>query len=200
MQDLAQESLDGSTLWSPLEQTQTARSERSDAGNLSLQNIDSMSVGTPLHDRNFNNSPRSSPPLGEDQTSGISNRRMSDKISNGRPNIGILAQKSRANEELLDHSPPTQTAKHSTSRIQEVADVIGEAKREMSKAIQRERSSRPLPIIRPDPDHQPDETLTIRFQESVDHELQSRRMNARDWLRLGMWWLLKVISPRQTKP
>lgn len=44
-------------------------------------------------------------------------------------------------------------------------------------------------------DHQPDDILKEQFQNLVDDELRLRGLDARDWLRVATWWLLKVPIP-----
>ena len=85
----------------------------------------------------------------------------------------------------------TSTKPH---KPQDVGEVIADAMKTLSIVRQKEQSARPLRIVRPDPQHQPDEALKQRFQQLVDEELMIRRLNARDWLRVATWWLLKVIQ------
>lgn len=75
---------------------------------------------------------------------------------------------------------------------QDVGEAVAEAIKELSKIRQKEQSSRPLRIVRQDPVHRPDDSLKERFQRLADDELRIRRLNARDWLRVATWWLLKV--------
>lgn len=72
--------------------------------------------------------------------------------------------------------------------------AVADAKRELLTIIQREQSSRPLKVPQQDPKRTPDPSLSAIFQKYADDELQIRRLNARDWLRVATWWLLKVIS------
>ena len=76
-----------------------------------------------------------------------------------------------------------------------VVELVADAMRELSKIREKEQSLRPLRIERQDKDHQPDDTLKEQFQNLVDDELRLRRLNARDWLRVATWWLLKVPIP-----
>ncbi len=78
------------------------------------------------------------------------------------------------------------------SKAPEVVDVVAEAMQELARVRQKEQSARPLRIVRQDPVHRPHDTLTKRFQELADDELKIRRLNARDWLRVATWWLLKA--------
>lgn len=84
----------------------------------------------------------------------------------------------------------TTTARH--EKAQNVGEVVADAMKTLSLIRQKEQSARPLRIVRQDPQHTPDQALKMRFQELVDDELKIRRLNARDWLRVATWWLLKV--------
>lgn len=75
----------------------------------------------------------------------------------------------------------------------DLIEVVAEAKRELSKIRQKEQLQRPLRIVRQDKDHQPNDDLKKEFQQLVEDELQIRRLNTRDWLRVATWWLLKVL-------
>lgn len=74
----------------------------------------------------------------------------------------------------------------------DLIEVVADAKRELSKIRQKEQAQRPLRIVRQDKDHQPDDDLKEKFQQHADDELQIRRLNTRDWLRVATWWLLKA--------
>ena len=93
---------------------------------------------------------------------------------------------------LLSSSGESTTAKQ--DKPQNVGEAVAEAMKTLSLIRQKEQSSRPLRVIRQDPQHAPDEALKKRFQDLVDDELKIRRLNARDWLRVATWWLLKVDS------
>lgn len=77
---------------------------------------------------------------------------------------------------------------------QNVGEVVADAMKTLSLIRQKEQSARPLRIVRQDPQHAPDDALKKRFQDLVNDELQIRRLNARDWLRVATWWLLKVST------
>ena len=78
------------------------------------------------------------------------------------------------------------------SKAPNVNDVVAEAMQELVRVRQREQSARPLRIVRQDPVHRPPDALKEHFQEFADDELKIRRLNARDWLRVATWWLLKA--------
>ena len=78
------------------------------------------------------------------------------------------------------------------SKAPNVNDVVAEAMQELVRVRQREQSARPLRIVRQDPVHRPPHALKEHFQEFADDELKIRRLNARDWLRVATWWLLKA--------
>lgn len=79
-----------------------------------------------------------------------------------------------------------------SSRPQDVSEVVADAMKTLSIIKQKEQSARPLGIVRPDPKHQADEGLKQLFQQHVDDEREIRRLNARDWLKVATWWLLKA--------
>lgn len=78
------------------------------------------------------------------------------------------------------------------SKAPNVNDVVAEAMQELARVRQREQSARPLRIVRQDLIHRPHDALKERFQELAEDELKIRRLNARDWLRVATWWLLKA--------
>lgn len=75
-----------------------------------------------------------------------------------------------------------------------VIQAVAEAMKELSKIKQREQSSRPPRLVPEDPDRRPNSMLSERFHQLADEELQIRRLNVKDWLRVATWWLLKVKS------
>lgn len=76
--------------------------------------------------------------------------------------------------------------------VPNVFEAVAEAMRELSRIRIREQSSRPLRIVPQDPVHRPDDALKAKFLALANDELKIRRLNARDWLRVATWWLLKV--------
>lgn len=78
------------------------------------------------------------------------------------------------------------------SKAPNVDVVVAEAMQELARVRQQEQSARPLRIVRQDPVHRPHDALRERFQELAEDELKIRRLNARDWLRVATWWLLKA--------
>lgn len=79
------------------------------------------------------------------------------------------------------------------SKTRIVEEVVADARRQLVTVRQREQSSRPLKVVGQDPQRTPDPALSALFQKSANDELQIRRLNARDWLRVATWWLLKVL-------
>lgn len=69
--------------------------------------------------------------------------------------------------------------------------VLDSAMGELASIRQKERQSRPLRL----PDRQkvpmPDEELKKQFEQSAQTEMEYRKLNTKDWLRIGTWWLLK---------
>ncbi|KAL9099199.1 MAG: hypothetical protein Q9163_005264 [Psora crenata] len=78
------------------------------------------------------------------------------------------------------------------SKDPEVQVVVAQAMQELAKIRQKEQSARPLRVVRQDPVHQPNDALKARFEQLAEDELKIRRLNARDWLRVATWWLLKA--------
>ena len=74
----------------------------------------------------------------------------------------------------------------------DISEVVAGAMEELSRIRQRERATRPLRIVPQDAVHRPEEALKARFHELANEELEIRRLNAKDWLRVATWWLLKV--------
>ena len=69
--------------------------------------------------------------------------------------------------------------------------ILDSAVEELASVRQKERQSRPLRL----PDRQrmpkPDEELKKRFEQSAKTEMEYRKLNTKDWLKIGTWWLLK---------
>ena len=78
------------------------------------------------------------------------------------------------------------------SKDLDVQEVVAEAMQELARIRQKEQFARPLRVVRPDPVHQPADALKTRFQQLAEDELKIRRLNAKDWLRVATWWLLKA--------
>ncbi|KAL8685858.1 MAG: hypothetical protein Q9218_007501 [Villophora microphyllina] len=73
-----------------------------------------------------------------------------------------------------------------------VMDAVAEAMQELSRVRKQEQSARPLRIVHEDPIHRADDALKERFLQLAEEELRIRRLNAKDWLRVATWWLLKA--------
>lgn len=71
-------------------------------------------------------------------------------------------------------------------------EIISEAKEKISKYVHKEQSNKRLKVRPQDPLHTPDESLKEHFQSLANEEMEYRRINIREWLRLGTWWLLKA--------
>lgn len=88
--------------------------------------------------------------------------------------------------EVYDSSPPKyveQTA---------VMDAVSNAMQQLQQIRLREQLHRPLRYEPRDKFHQPDAELVRKFYSSAYNELKIRRPNISDWLRIAVWWLLKV--------
>ena len=170
-----------------------------------------------LVESNMGASPESTPSMSSEDTSEVApaspitprHKRQWTPISTGRARPGgsfstdrdlkTFAPNSINSGDLGDDFPQkptrprrgdTTTARH--EKAQNVGEVVADAMKTLSLIRQKEQSARPLRIVRQDPQHTPDQALKKRFQELVDDELKIRRLNARDWLRVATWWLLKV--------
>ena len=95
--------------------------------------------------------------------------------------------------QLADQANDITAIRTAESRTRFVEEAVADARRELVTVRQREQTSRPLKIVNQDPERMPDPALRALFQRSADDELQIRRLNARDWLRVATWWLLKVL-------
>jgi len=73
----------------------------------------------------------------------------------------------------------------------DLAEVVADAMQELSMIRQKEQSSKPLKIRPQDPVHRPSESLKEYFSADASDEMQYRKLNTRDWLRVATWWLLK---------
>lgn len=87
---------------------------------------------------------------------------------------------------------PKPSAHGLGSRDPEIQEVVAEAMKELIKIRHKEQSAKPLRVLRQHPHHQPDDALRAQFEQLAEDELKIRRLNARDWLRVATWWLLKA--------
>ena len=76
--------------------------------------------------------------------------------------------------------------------------AIDTAMGELSKVRQQEQQSRPLRIPPQRNIPLPDGELKAEFESHVQEEMDYRRLNTKDWLRIGTWWLLKARFHLQT--
>lgn len=158
-------------------------------GGPSLQGIRRNITGTTLAD------PSMSLPL--DSTSSISE---GDSDEFGASHTQIPRKEFPSPEARLgsarNHNPDNKVNGGPYASIgqkdKDVVEVVAEAMRELSKIRQKEQLLRPLRTVRQDKNHQPDDSLKEQFQQLADDESRIRRLNARDWLRVATWWLLKV--------
>lgn len=181
------------------------------------KNLRRAITGTTLVDPPGKNvSPESTPSLSEADLSEFGNAhgqvpRMGSPM-NFDQGIRVLPPSPRASEDLSTESLGTRRTRNLSStsgdttnkangspsatncrKEKDLIEVVADARRELSKIRQKEQSQRPLRIVRQDKDHQPSNDLKEQFQKLADEELQIRRLNTRDWLRVATWWLLKVL-------
>lgn len=105
----------------------------------------------------------------------------------------------RAQKHFLTGGQSAEQTKNSAVAViaerkkRNVDEAVADAKRQLVTVRQREQSTRPPKVPTQDPERTPDPALRAYFQKSADDELQIRRLNPRDWLRVATWWLLKVL-------
>lgn len=75
-----------------------------------------------------------------------------------------------------------------------LASVVVDTMEKLQQIRKQEQLSRPLRIEQPDKLHRPDNGIKKKFEVSISQELKYRRLTTRDWLRVGIWWLLKVLK------
>ena len=80
----------------------------------------------------------------------------------------------------------------------DMAETVTAVMKEIQLNRQCRHASRPLMVEPQDPQHRPDDEFRKMFKAQKDTELQNGRHNARDWLRVATWWLLKVRLLRHT--
>ena len=75
----------------------------------------------------------------------------------------------------------------------DIRDELASAMAQLSKVKQHERATRPLRIpSRNIPRPQDYKGIVEEFEADAEEEMQYRRLNMRDWLKIGTWWLLKA--------
>ena len=146
--------------------TQTSKTRKSSSTSMD-QSLKAYPPSSRISEDNIRGIPRSSP-AGDDPKNSRSKRLMS------------------TGEESITKSNGVG------SKALDVVDAVAEAMQELARVRQREQSARPLRVLRQDPVHRPHDALKERFQKRAEDELEIRRLNARDWLRVATWWLLKA--------
>ena len=199
----------------------TVGSDLSDADDIGL-GIRRQFTGTTLVDPNMSVSPDSTPSMSSEDASEVTSaspitpkhKRPCIPTATGKARIGGAFSMDR-DLKAIPQSPiayggvgidlartpgkarrqmslDTESTTTEQEKSQNVDEVVAEAMKALSLIRQKEQLGRPLRVVRQDPQHAPDEDLKTRFQQLVDDELKIRRLNARDWLRVATWWLLKV--------
>ena len=221
-QEASEEGIDEDDDLAPLQKSKTAPtapSESSDTNSLGI-GISRAFTETTLVDPSTTISPESTPSMSSEDTSDFGpaspvtpNKRDWVQTSAGKTRPGSLDRDPKAlptgpmmgelggdpgRKQTRSRRLPSSAGESSTmkeEKPQNVGEVVADAMKTLSLIRQKEQSARPLRITRQDPQHAPDDTLKKRFQEHVNDELQIRRLNARDWLRVATWWFLKVRAP-----
>ncbi|KAI9846413.1 MAG: hypothetical protein M1837_004004 [Sclerophora amabilis] len=183
---------------------------------LAINGLQRVMTESTLVERPAARSPESTPSMSEEDTSefgpsSMTTPTVSRKISMNSRTPGTKRSQPQYDYKDLPPSPRSseegfQNQKKSISEVSiaspdpanndksapGVLEVVHEAMKELSRIRQREQSSRPLRIVPQDTLHKPDDSLKEKFQELANDELKVRRLNARDWLRVATWWLLKA--------
>lgn len=95
-------------------------------------------------------------------------------------------------DDIRGQYPEDSSFTNTKRRALGVSEVVADAMQELSRIRQREQTSRPLKIRPQDPIHKPDDALRLEFESDARDEMEYRKLNTKDWLRLGTWWLLKA--------
>lgn len=103
---------------------------------------------------------------------------------------GVLDYYAEFDDKLrtADTDEPAETATEHTA----VKEAIENAMQHLHQIRLRDQLQRPLKYEPRDESHRPDSELTKKLDELVEEELKIRRLSTSDWLRLAVWWLLKV--------
>ena len=102
----------------------------------------------------------------------------------------------RSVNDARDVLRPYSTPRGTALPIEEesgVSEAVEAAIKELYKIRQKEQSAKPLRIRPRESLHTPIESLKNHFLSLSQEEMEYRRLNTRDWLRTGTWWLLKVF-------
>ncbi|KAI9799927.1 MAG: hypothetical protein M1825_004298 [Sarcosagium campestre] len=202
----AEEELDGLT---PLARPRTvdaaADSPTPSSSGLAMNGMQrQMSQATLVENRLSTASPDSTPSMSEEDGSDFGGALRKPSVSLGRArkpsqqsDLKVLPPSPRPSEDGTEVSRKSEKTVAdfpgpSKPHAPDVIEVVADAMKELSRIRAMEQSSRPLRIVPQDPVHQPDEALKANFQELANDELKIRRLNARDWLRVATWWLLKA--------
>ena len=122
----------------------------------------------------------------------------------GRPNLGVNVEQGRnafPPSPMKSDDGAHDNLRKSSSRggdlngkgeNPELAEIVEEAMHELYKFRQIEMSRRPLRIRPQEAAHKPIESLKETFQSLAQDEMAFRRLNSKEWLQLGTWWLIKV--------
>lgn len=221
-QEVSKETVEIADELTPVTRSQTAPaavtsedlSEASDG--LGLRGIQRAFTGATLIDPGADPSADLTPPVSDDEVSeygspkatsskskpmSAGKMRKASTFSVGR-DAKALPPSPLASDEYCEESPqkarlrgklsPAGDRKGKGLRPSSVVEAVADAMQELSKVRQKEQSARPLRVVREDPVHQADKTLKERFQQLAEDELRIRSLNAKDWLRVATWWLLKV--------
>ena len=113
---------------------------------------------------------------------------------------GFPNSKQRALEEAQDPRlrKPSATMSLSSSDTQtvdrepDVKDVVKAAMKELAQIRQKERMTQPLKVKAQPANQKPSDALKDELRSQADDEINYRKLNTKDWLTVGTWWLLKA--------
>ena len=77
---------------------------------------------------------------------------------------------------------------------QNVDEAVAEAMKKLSMVNNQQRAERAMRLPRQNALHAPNEALKRCFEKQIEEEMKAKSLNTRDWLRMGTWWLMKVLS------
>ncbi|KAL9120549.1 MAG: hypothetical protein Q9187_002895 [Circinaria calcarea] len=201
----------------PLFRTQSSPPSALDHEDTGVQQLNRQFTGSTLTDLRLPISPERTPSMSEEDSeatikvaSTFSPRKSS--MPTGRPhqtstlNVehdGKLFPPSplRSEDGFLDNSRKSFSGKSTLveseemppqTGILELEEVVEDAMQELFRARQKELTAKPLRVRPQDPVHRPSESVKQTFWELAKDEMDYRRPNTRELLRLGTWWLLKA--------
>ena len=195
----------------PLVRAKTVPGESPRPEHEAVRSISRQFTGTTLLEPARNISPELTPSISEEDGSEPGVIPPGDARTHRKSTSSIGSRTTRANvvrdwkahppspvrsiNDTRDGSRPHSSPKYTALGIEEesgVTEAVEAAIKELYKIRQKEQVARPLRIRPRDSLHTPSESLRNYFHILAKDEMEYRRLNTKDWLRMGTWWLLKV--------